>query len=345
MDAITSIENEDVPHMPQGSVQRRLLPEMPTKGYFEAMLREAPELGPVTVARILLHSEIPEIRDLASEYYPQLWARYSSGRPQIRLRSLGEHAPWGIVFFRDGNYDYHYSVQMAGMVTANWETQVLECDKIIDEAQQVLSGNQRSIIVSQLINLIHMLFSAIDAVAFNAESKAASDRLHEVIASVEKRRKEAEAKVRELALNKDQRTAQQVYLLGMVPGLAVIAAVLASLVSSTRIGLGAEITIAAGSLGAVLSVLARTTRAQVKKSLDVDYQVGRTLIFFAGLFRPIVGALLAGALYVLINAGIIPLQIPAGLRGEYFFAAIAFLAGFSERLAQDALVRTAQATF
>lgn len=190
-----------------------------------------------------------------------------------------------------------------------------------------------------------MLLTALDVVAHDPESRVANDRLNDSVAFVEERRKEIDTKVRDIGLQTDRRVAQQSYLLGMFPGLALIAAILVPVAVYTKISLAIVATISAGSIGAILSVLIRTTRAQVANSLDIDYQVGKRLIFFAGLFRPIVGALLAAALYVLISAGIIPLKIPGPPEGEYFFTAIAFLAGFSERLAQDALVRTSRATF
>jgi hypothetical protein len=42
---------------------------------------------------------------------------------------------------------------------------------------------------------------------------------------------------------------------------------------------------------------------------------------------------------------LLPIEIPADPNQSYFYASIAFLAGFSERIAQDALVRTSVSTF
>jgi hypothetical protein len=169
--------------------------------------------------------------------------------------------------------------------------------------------------------------------------------VNDTVAFVEQRRVAISKEVEGLAIQKDQRSAQQSYIFGMLPGLVIVGLIAAPLAIFTKIDVIAQIAGCAGSLGAVLSVLTRITRAQTANSLNIDFQVGRVLIFLAGMFRPVVGALLATGLYVLINGGLIPLKIPAQSRGEFFFAAIAFLAGFSERLAQDALVRTSRATF
>jgi hypothetical protein len=320
-------------------------PKSITKGYFEAMLRSGPELADVATAKILLESEDPEIRDLAAEYYPKLWKAYKSKTADIRTFFFGQHTPWGIVLCWDGHFDYDYRVEIAGMVPAAWERQLQECATAINNVQGIFRQNQKQVILGQLITLVQMLFTAVDAVVSNPESQAVRGRLDESVTFVEERRSEIDKSIRSLALQKDQRSAQQAYLFGMLPGLALIGALLVPIMIYTGIGRAVEITLGAGALGAILSVLTRVTRAQTESSLDIDYQVGKALIFFAGFFRPIVGALLAGALYVLINAGLVPLRIPGQPETEFFFAAIAFLAGFSERLAQDTLVSTSRATF
>ena len=64
----------------------------------------------------------------------------------------------------------------------------------------------------------------------------------------------------------------------------------------------------------------------------------------AGALRPIVGAIFGAVLHVLVTGGLLPLAMPdtAGGQGELnmFFAGLAFLAGFSERWAQDTIVQS-----
>ncbi len=50
------------------------------------------------------------------------------------------------------------------------------------------------------------------------------------------------------------------------------------------------------------------------------------------------------SLYVLVQAGLLPLQAPTANgteRTSFFFIGLAFLAGFSERWAQDTIVNSA----
>ena len=337
------LEKDHAPY--PGLAEPSLRAKRHTKEYFEAILRCGPALVDVAAVKVLLESDDPDERDRAAEYFPKLWKAYRDEAAEIQSFYFGQYAPWGIVLFWDGHFDWGYRIEFASLVTANWERQLQACAASISEAQDILSGIDTITIQEQLVALINMLFTSLDIVAFNPGSQVAKDRLNESVKFVEQRQKEISANIRDLGLKKDRRTAQQLYLFGMLPGLALIAAVLVPVAVYTKIGLATVTTVGAGSLGAILSVLARTTKAQVRNSLDIDHQVGNRLIFLAGLFRPIVGALLAAALYVLINAGIIPLKIPAPPENNYFFTGVAFLAGFSERLAQDALVRTSRATF
>jgi hypothetical protein len=97
------------------------------------------------------------------------------------------------------------------------------------------------------------------------------------------------------------------------------------------------IAVASGALGAVVSVMLRVSN----HPLNIGYNAGRGLIGFAGYFRPIVGAIFGLAFYVLINAGLLQvLTAPRDIASRAFFvAAICFAAGFSERRAQDFIVR------
>jgi hypothetical protein len=90
----------------------------------------------------------------------------------------------------------------------------------------------------------------------------------------------------------------------------------------------------AGGAGALVSVMTRMTRGQ----LVLNYESGRRTIRLIGAMRPVIGALFGGALYLLLAGGLVTLaQTPEhdATKLLYFYTAIAFLAGFSERWAQD----------
>jgi hypothetical protein len=92
----------------------------------------------------------------------------------------------------------------------------------------------------------------------------------------------------------------------------------------------------AGGAGALLSVMSRMS----SDSLRIRYEEGPTALMLAGAFRPFIGGISGVAVYVLYKAQLLPVQVPSGASDFFTFGGLAFLAGFSERLAQDALMQT-----
>lgn len=131
------------------------------------------------------------------------------------------------------------------------------------------------------------------------------------------------------------------YLLGMLAALAVVAP--ASLALGWLIGLalpwkdlvlGATACAIAGQFGALVSVLTRISGS----GLDLDYRAGKRMLFVVGFARPVLGAIFASALYFATVGGVVPLKAPTDPLTQFaFFIGIGFIAGFSERYAQDML--------
>jgi hypothetical protein len=63
----------------------------------------------------------------------------------------------------------------------------------------------------------------------------------------------------------------------------------------------------------------------------VDFEVGRPLLRRLGLYKPLVGSVFGLALYFLLVSGILMTRAPSHKTTIYFYAIVAFLAGFSER--------------
>jgi hypothetical protein len=90
------------------------------------------------------------------------------------------------------------------------------------------------------------------------------------------------------------------------------------------------ISLAMGAGGAILSVMTRMARAN---GFNIDYEVGRKSARFLGSLRPWIGAMFALALYLAMKSGVVEVLTQAE-RTAYFYATVAFLAGFSERWAK-----------
>jgi len=143
-----------------------------------------------------------------------------------------------------------------------------------------------------------------------------------------------------------QRKARFRYLAGMIPtgllflpvlGFSLVGILMKADPSVTEfdLGVGAACFIA-GGFGAIISVMIRASSGRLRLQPGMGNQ-----LMVLGAFRPIIGAVFGVAFYVLMKGGLLPIAIPDDVSVQaYFYPGIAFLAGFSERLAQDTLKRT-----
>lgn len=146
------------------------------------------------------------------------------------------------------------------------------------------------------------------------------------------------------------RRAQAKYLKGMLLGTvaigAAIAAVTVALIAMddlTRIGGQLLLVATAGMVGAVVSVLWRMTSGSFRMNLPtLDHDMKGTDLRLMAALRPVIGLVFALGAIVLVMGELIPLDQQNGAPQTALFAGIGFLAGFSERLAQDMFARSGQ---
>jgi hypothetical protein len=158
------------------------------------------------------------------------------------------------------------------------------------------------------------------------------------------------ARTQERYVRAAERHAETTYFLGMLVGgvvLGALALAVHRMAGGTQMAVREEalliVALVVGGLGAIVSVMQRMTSG----NLTLRYRAGVLTIVFVGAFRPLIGAIFGLLLYVLTVSGLLPLKLPAEAPPDttlvndavlYFFAALAFFAGFSERFAQDMLV-------
>lgn len=83
-----------------------------------------------------------------------------------------------------------------------------------------------------------------------------------------------------------------------------------------------------GGLGSIISIMVRIQDFSNMEKTD------RFVLIAIGFFKPVIGTGFALFVFALIRSGMLPLAFEADTE-EYFFFAIAFLTGFSERFATD----------
>jgi hypothetical protein len=147
----------------------------------------------------------------------------------------------------------------------------------------------------------------------------------------------------ELCIRAVRRGAMMAYFVGMLAGVVVFSLLgvgIATLLSHVEIiGFNIESFLTvfiAGAVGAIVSVMSRMSAGDTW----LEYETARSYLRLLGMFRPLIGAIFGVALYFGIESGVLQfIKPPADHHAVFFFFAfVAFLAGFSERWASDVLV-------
>jgi hypothetical protein len=136
-----------------------------------------------------------------------------------------------------------------------------------------------------------------------------------------------------------------VYTQGMIIGLFLIALLLALVVLPLVHWNSVEwhskeshlqeivISVAAGAIGAFVSVLQRITSD--KSKFTVHYDLGKRTLYMLGSYRPVLGAVFGVFTYFVLASGILQTKTPDHTRNAlYYYGSLAFVSGFSERFTQ-----------
>ncbi len=213
---------------------------------------------------------------------------------------------------------------------------LLECDRLNVEADRVLAGAGR---LNELQTTKTLIYAAVTRLLSLLDAESAPPR-----PILEVHRREV-GNAKDYYLRAATRHAKFDYFLGMLIGGALSALVIAASASALRYASGLGIIrttligcLTAGGVGAVISVMSRMTFGE----FTVDYEAGRRILLMLGAFRPVIGMVLGAAMWVLSASGVLAIG-PTSDKAQvpFFQILIAFLAGFSERWAQDMLGRTA----
>jgi hypothetical protein len=203
-----------------------------------------------------------------------------------------------------------------------------------------VTGRDRALCLRMLYGIIAGLFKELDRNAAAQAPIAESTCIGYLDAALER----ADGYFRRAA----QRRAQLRYLAGVIGGLCVIAGV--GFLLSIGLALLPQISdqssmylasLIGGGMGALLSVLYGMTSGNLRlHTLFANAESGRGPLVAAGALRPLLGALSGTVVYVLLQGGFVPLEVPDGAAGTHFYIALAIVAGFSERWARGVLEGT-----
>lgn len=217
---------------------------------------------------------------------------------------------------------------------ALWRARALE-----RESGLVLGGRSRQVLVEMIFVIVTYLLGVLDALkpTGDLDSPVVRKRIEAALAAVTKELERLDGFAKSAA----RKASLRFYLLGLpLGGLAIVLLIWAarwlSIIGTPPTLL--RICLTCGGIGAIVSVMVRITRGQ---NIYIDSQQGHAVTVLAGSFRPVIGAVFGAALYVFMEGDLLPIARPdAAADDSYFFAGLAFLAGFSERWAQDTIVRS-----
>jgi hypothetical protein len=238
--------------------------------------------------------------------------------------ALTEKKRWGGM--RSPEFGFHRESDWATKTAPEVAAELHRCDELAVRADAVLTGVRKRICLELVVSCAAHLLSLADTgagVGNNAKTAAA----------VEHERVEMK-KVKDYYCDAANGQAQLIYF----GGIATVMLVLATL-GSVWLSITWATPVAAligGAIGAVVSVIQRINSG----SFELDYDVGGPYIFFLGGLRPLIGGAFAVAISFAFDGGLLHLPVAASestSNRHLALLVISFLAGFSERFAQDTL--------
>jgi len=89
------------------------------------------------------------------------------------------------------------------------------------------------------------------------------------------------------------------------------------------------VSVIAGALGAILSVLSRM--ASLTGTFSLDHEIGRKNIRWIGIYRPFVGGIYGLATFLMLAGGVLQVTNPGSGEKYAYYATLALFSGFFER--------------
>jgi hypothetical protein len=223
-------------------------------------------------------------------------------------------------------FGFHRESDWATKNAPEVASELHRCDELAVRAKAVLTGVRQRICLELVVSSAAHLLSLVDARAGIEDEGRAAEALEHERAEI--------AKVWAYYCEAANGQAQLIYFGGIATVTLVLGAIAALWLSiSWAIPVAALI---AGAVGAVVSVIQRINSG----TFELDYDVGGPYAFFLGGLRPLIGGAFGMAITFAFNGGLLHLPVAQGESTHdqrLAFLVLAFLAGFSERWAQDTL--------
>ena len=299
-------------------------------------------------------------RRLGSSDHPEAAGRYRETRAAFEARYgeiLGEYwsirEPSGVAVTRkpapallrlvlDDRLRFHRATDWVTRDCPPVADLLFRCETVAIKITEVLRHASETIALRRVLAVASGLLGFLDRAG---DTAAIADPLP----VVREQRRELDA-IDEYYQRAGSRIGRILYTWGMVMGLAVLAGLLAAFVLPLWLwgpldwsDRGVQIFLVSyggGAMGAFISVLQR----MATEKFTIHYDLGKRSLYILGSYRPVLGAVFGVFTYFLLASHLPQTEDPAGERALFFYGAVAFVAGFSERFTK-VLVKGVEARF
>jgi hypothetical protein len=215
------------------------------------------------------------------------------------------------------------------------------CETLAIKVTEVLQYTSESVAMRRIVAVASELLGYID----RADGKPTAAYADSVADRQQRELAEIGAYYREAGV----RIGRMVYTQGMLVGGLVMAALAGAVIALLTLfdiltwGHALQTLVVAytlGSVGAFVSVLQRMSGEKFR----VHYDLGKRNLYMLGSFRPVLGAVFGVFTYFVFASGVLQTTPPTGDKGFYYYGALAFVAGFSERFTRILIKETAGAS-
>ena len=276
-------------------------------------------------------------KQVCRELFPALLEAYERRHGEICKSFFAQHAFVAAAITEKDELEILWSRQESLQNPA--EVRLLSrCDVVSYAAYHRLHQYDRRHCQQMIFSVVMELLRRIDRQRREPAGEVREEQLDELSDRLD----EAE----DFMLRSAKRRTQSHYLKGMMAGTGAVlvgVGLLGWLLSALGLA-GSEnadavLALSAGALGALISVLMRMTGGQFNLPV-LDSEMQKTDVHLVAAARPLIGAVSGVVAYALVRSSLVPIDSQSSEDPTFLWMGIAFLAGFSERLAQDMFARS-----